>query len=234
VKSLRARRNVLKPCQQEPVIIWEPIPDLCTPAELENVREASKYVNVISPNGSELADFFATGADHMDREQMVSALVAADGSGSNDKAVVVRDGADGCRLYIGGRVVHLPAFHQTAIAVVDPTGGGNTFLGGLAMAVSRSVDPSEEATAQALGLSASLPPIMRTMISASIHATIAASYAIEQVGMPQLDVSDGNWNGSVYRNRHRTYLEREAQYLRTQLDIHPDSDGQMHSGLKSD
>jgi sugar/nucleoside kinase (ribokinase family) len=225
-KSLRARRSVLKPSQQGPVIIWEPIPDLCTPAELENVREASKYVDVISPNGSELADFFATGADHMDRHQMVSALVADDRSGTDDKAVVVRDGADGCRVYIGDRVVHLPAFHQTATAVVDPTGGGNTFLGGLAMAVSRSVDPSPEATIGALGLSASLPPTMSTMISASIHATIAASYAIEQVGMPQLDVSDGNWNGSAYRDRYRTYLEREAQYIRTQLD--------MYSGFKSD
>jgi sugar/nucleoside kinase (ribokinase family) len=216
-KTLRSRRVVLKPAQRRPVIIWEPIPDLCTPAELENVREASKYVDVISPNGSELAEFFATGAVNMTRQQMVSALVTDNGPWPSGKAVVVRDGADGCRVYLEGRVVHLPAFHQTAMAVVDPTGGGNTFLGGLAMAVSQSVDPPSDAAVRALGLGAKLSPFMCSMISASIHATIAASYAIEQVGMPRLNVPDGSWNGSAYRDRHQAYLKREAQYIHTQL-----------------
>lgn len=70
----------------------------------------------------------------------------------------------------------IPAYHQDASKVVDPTGGGNTFLGGFAVALARDEDVE---TAAAWG-------------------TVAASFAIEQVGPPVLGKSDGGeetWNG---------------------------------------
>lgn len=58
----------------------------------------------------------------------------------------------------------IPAFHTDKETVVDPTGGGNTFLGGLAVALARG----------------------KSLEEAAAWGCIAASFAIEQVGMPVL------------------------------------------------
>ena len=58
----------------------------------------------------------------------------------------------------------LPPYHTDSAKVVDPTGGGNTFLGGLGVALGRGEGVEE----------------------ASIWASVAASFAIEQVGVPTL------------------------------------------------
>lgn len=70
----------------------------------------------------------------------------------------------------------IPAFHTDAARVVDPTGGGNAFLGGLGVAYARGHKLEEAAR---LG-------------------SVAASFAIEQVGMPVLRVDENGretWNG---------------------------------------
>jgi len=69
-----------------------------------------------------------------------------------------------------------PSFHQGEVSVVDPTGGGNTFLGGLAVALARG----------------------KTIEEACAWGNVAASFAIEQIGVPVLGRDgDGNetWNG---------------------------------------
>jgi hypothetical protein len=69
----------------------------------------------------------------------------------------------------------VPPFHTEAEKVVDPTGGGNAFLGGLAVALARGKSVEE----------------------ACAWGSVAASFAIEQVGVPELGV-DGEgretWN----------------------------------------
>lgn len=73
--------------------------------------------------------------------------------------------------------------------VVDPTGGGNCFLGALAVALARGHDMHE----------------------ATAWASVAASFAIEQVGMPILSQDDeGNetWNGVCVRDRLRDFMTR--------------------------
>ncbi|KAH6688085.1 Ribokinase-like protein [Plectosphaerella plurivora] len=74
----------------------------------------------------------------------------------------------------------IPAYHRDPSKVVDPTGGGNSFLGGLAVALARGKDIEE----------------------AALWGSISASFAIEQIGVPALG-RDGTgketWNGaSVY------------------------------------
>jgi hypothetical protein len=74
--------------------------------------------------------------------------------------------------------------------VVDPTGGGNTFLGGLAVALARG-KPIEEACA---------------------WGHVAASFAIEQLGFPILGVDEEGretWNGVRVDDRLREFQERE-------------------------
>lgn len=80
----------------------------------------------------------------------------------------------------------IPAFFTKDDAaegrVVDPTGGGNTFLGGLAVALARG----------------------KTMEEAACWGSIAASFAIEQVGVPDLGKNaDGEetWNGDRVHDR---------------------------------
>ncbi|KXJ95396.1 Ribokinase-like protein [Microdochium bolleyi] len=58
----------------------------------------------------------------------------------------------------------IPAYHTDKDRVVDPTGGGNTFLGGLAVALARG----------------------KSLEEAAAWGAVAASFAIEQVGMPTL------------------------------------------------
>ncbi|KAH8719058.1 Protein MAK32 [Beauveria bassiana] len=83
----------------------------------------------------------------------------------------------------------IPAYHQDASKVVDPTGGGNTFLGGLSVALARDED----------------------IETAAVWGTVAASFAIEQVGPPTLRQNDGGeetWNGENPLARLREFQER--------------------------
>jgi hypothetical protein len=43
---------------KRPLFIWEPVPDLCVPSELDACRKALSYVDVISPNHAELCGSF--------------------------------------------------------------------------------------------------------------------------------------------------------------------------------
>lgn len=85
----------------------------------------------------------------------------------------------------------LPAYHEDQARVVDPTGGGNAFLGGLAVALARG----------------------HKLEKAVRHGIISASYAIEQVGMPTLVIDDRDtgqelWNGDTPGDRLRAYGAR--------------------------
>jgi sugar/nucleoside kinase (ribokinase family) len=83
----------------------------------------------------------------------------------------------------------VPAYHTDPSKVVDPTGGGNTFLGGLGVALARG-ESLEDAVA---------------------CATVAASFAIEQVGVPTIGRdAEGReaWNGHNVEDRLREFRER--------------------------
>ncbi|KAF5241710.1 hypothetical protein FAUST_3644 [Fusarium austroamericanum] len=83
----------------------------------------------------------------------------------------------------------IPAYHTEPSTVVDPTGGGNTFLGGLGVALARG-GSIEEAVA---------------------WGAVAASFAIEQVGVPTLGRdAEGceTWNGQNVEARLQEFRER--------------------------
>ncbi|KAK2614303.1 hypothetical protein N8I77_001144 [Diaporthe amygdali] len=237
-----------------PIIIWEPVPDLCTPDELLNLTNCLPLVDVCSPNHSELAGFMGdSGVDPETGEISTAAVEQACEQllGSmplSSFTLVVRAGEKGCYIAKNGgrknskksgskrrKKVHaahgglqpdtnmmslfagllqqsdeadgdddgaatfsfiqdeddeieidpgldkwIPAFFtkdDAAEKVVDPTGGGNTFLGGMAVALARG----------------------KTMEEAACWGSIAASFAIEQVGVPELgrdDDGEETWNGA--------------------------------------
>ena len=197
---------------ERPLVIWEPVPDLCTPAELANCLQALEEVNVISPNHNELASFFDGDAIDTLTGQVNRSFVEdcceswlERGIGRNaDGAVVVRAGKSGCYFATRNMSKWVPAFHQpgseqTLSKVKDPTGGGNAFLGGLAMGLVRG--------GQAPGL--------ENLEEAVIWGSVAASFAIEQVGIATLtsDAAGETWNGVRVQDRIESFRERLRTYV---------------------
>ncbi|KAF8476765.1 Ribokinase-like protein [Kalaharituber pfeilii] len=91
-------------------------------------------------------------------------------------------------------------------AVVDPTGAGNTFLGGLCVALAR---PDAFRLAVEYGL--------HRMVVAAAYGCVAAGFAVEQVGVPALTVVEEGgerWNGEEVEGRLRAFLERTRSVLR--------------------
>ncbi|KAL6881623.1 Ribokinase-like protein [Trichoderma longibrachiatum] len=83
----------------------------------------------------------------------------------------------------------IPAYFKDSKEVVDPTGGGNTFLGGMTVALARGKSYEE----------------------AAVWGTVAASFAVQQVGMPTLERRDDKtetWNGSVVLDRLHEFEAR--------------------------
>ncbi|KAF3767368.1 hypothetical protein M406DRAFT_39374 [Cryphonectria parasitica EP155] len=262
-----------------PTIIWEPVPDLCTPEELLNLTNCLPLVDVCSPNHSELASFMGDTAVDPDTGEISTAAVERACEqllGSmplSSFTLVIRAGEKGCYLAKnGGRrktpakegkggagngrrrrrkeighhgglqpdtdmmslfagllqqspsgpgdgegegeggggetysFIHeedneveidpgldrwIPAYWTKELAekVVDPTGGGNTFLGGLAVALARG----------------------KSLEEAACWGTVAASFAIEQVGVPSLgktEEGEETWNDVQVEARLRELHER--------------------------
>ncbi|KJX98829.1 pfkB family carbohydrate kinase (Mak32) like protein [Zymoseptoria brevis] len=191
---LSKRRN--KGLDERPVFIWEPVPGLCTAEELSRTLEANKVVDIVSPNHDELAAMFGTEHGSSVRVEMVEehALkmvehgIGQDGEG----AIVVRCGAVGCFVLSRRVKKWLPAYHMDGSKVVDPTGGGNGFLGGLAVGLVRTGD----------------------VVEASRWGSVSASLCIEQVGVPGLeDTGDGKgekWNGVDVLERLAKFRSRTS------------------------
>ena len=201
----------LKP-MDPPLFVWEPVPDSCTPTELPNVLKALKYVDVISPNHHELKMLFGeTDADPFLAcelailERQCNELLTS-GFGKKTSAVVVRRGERGCYVASDTRHSWLPAYHRPKDElhskkqkkwiqrVVDPTGGGNAFLGGFCV-----------------GLLVVKPIKMTHFEEAAICGSIAASFAIEQVGMPSVSFSSDGvelWNGENQSKRREKFEKR--------------------------
>lgn len=162
--------------------------------------EALRHVDVVSPNHGELGGFFGQVTDEKDHvnyrlieslcDQWLQGGIGPDSNGG----IVVRCGKDGCVVVRHGMRSWMPAYHQSADKVVDPTGGGNGFLGGLAVGLVRG----------------GAAPGIENLEEAAAWGSISASLAIEQVGMPVLETNgqEETWNGVKVQNRLAEYKKR--------------------------
>ncbi|KFY93849.1 hypothetical protein V498_04233 [Pseudogymnoascus sp. VKM F-4517 (FW-2822)] len=276
---LSLRRQTLYPLSPpKPLFIWEPVPDCCLPTELLATTAALGYVDICSPNHSELGTLMSSPASlsdgSVDRtfvEDAAEMLLAS--MPLSAVAIIVRCGADGCYIaQNGGRSAPthprptpsstsnlatpppppiktkkirggglaltadidmmslfadipssppsptsptssssipddddhhddstrdfglsswLPSYHTTPDKVIDPTGGGNAFLGALAVMHARGAGLEEAAR----------------------WGNVAASLAIEQVGMPVVSVDERGkerWNGVLVGERMKELECRSA------------------------
>lgn len=208
VRRILGRRTSelnLDPVKDRPWMIWEPAPDLCTPEELRNTYTALQYVDIISPNHDELAALFASTpyatpppkSSDFNRaavEMQTSQFLARGLGPTTSGAVVVRAGKEGCFVASLDKRKWLPAYHQSGEKVIDPTGGGNGFLGGFAVGLVRTKGE---------------------VVEAARWGSVAASLCIEQVGMPELTTQSKDktgegerWNGCSVKERLEEFRKR--------------------------
>ena len=186
---------------ETPLIVWEPMEHCCRPSQLPSVFEAMNLVDVFSPNDHELSALFKeedqgeSRIAHQDLQQYCKTLLTQ-GFGLKPSAVVIRMGEDGCFVATHTRNIALPAFHTPLKnvepegrtswknKVADPTGGGNAFLGGYCIGL--LMDGWHH-----------VGPGLTPFEGAALHGSVAASFAIEQSGMPKLTYREGQelWNG---------------------------------------
>ena len=197
----------------EPLFVWEPIPDTYTQDNVRAFMKASTLVDVMSPNLEELEALWGmkltrdSGFPNIEILEEQSHLMLFNG-GIRTKVVVVRMGAFGARVIQKDCSIHIDAYHQPFSAmktteeraawenkVNDPTGAGNAFLGGFCIGY---LDDSISVTDNVFERGA-------------IYGSVAASFAVEQVGTPILTSSpvEGpeNWNGESVRDRLNSYHE---------------------------
>lgn len=123
--------------------------------------------------------------------------------------IVIRGGAVGsCALYeSSGKLVEadVPAYHtaETASAVVDVTGGGNSYLGGLTAWLATHDEP---------GTTAPEEEVRQWLRGALASGGVSASFAIEQLALPRLESSSTaageTWNGDRPQRRLEELLAR--------------------------
>ena len=189
---------------ETPLVVWEPMEHCCRPSELPSVFEAMKFVDVFSPNDRELSALFKEDLDEgsiapQDLQRYCKALLEQ-GFGSKPGAVVIRMGEDGCFVASHTRDITIPAYHTPLKnvkledraswedKVADPTGGGNAFLGGYCIGL--LMDEWRD-----LGLT--------RFEGAALTGSVAASFAIEQPGLPKLTSHEEKelWNGEQSLDR---------------------------------
>jgi hypothetical protein len=214
---------------ERPLIVWEPVPDLCIPEELANFREAIRVVDIVSPNAEELAGFFTDRDPKPSETEMALEVLGYDIGPNSEGGLIVRQGDSGCTLHTRRRRLHLRAYHlpgtDASKWVTDPTGGGNAFLGGLGAGLTGKIHPYSELIDRVFAgaecsSSSSVSLGSRSRLASLVYAIIAASYAIEQPGMPVLSgqsLTEEKWNGESFGDRLATYLAREEEHIAEQL-----------------
>lgn len=180
---------------RRPLLVWEPAPLSCTANLLDQHIHAAGLIDVFSPNHIELLRLCGRSPISEDFEKDVIETCTAKflpPHRRNPKICLIRCGEHGALILersqsgsLGFTISWLRPFFSPdqAYRVVDATGGGNTFLGAFAVEY------------QLNGRSADL---------AACKASVAASFALEQIGPPVFE--DGRWNGVTVDERLGEYL----------------------------
>lgn len=184
----------------KPLMIYEPIPDRCIPAELPALREVLPFVYVLSPNAEEALSLlgYALPPTKVSIERAAAEFLSFGVGESGQGVVIIRSGPLGCFALTrahGGRWIEAYWSTEDSEKIVDVTGAGNSFLGGLAAGLYFTSDIYE----------------------ASLYATVSASFTIEQGGLPAItskkgDVQEYLWNGELPQLRLENLRARMSHY----------------------
>jgi sugar/nucleoside kinase (ribokinase family) len=171
ITALRKQQNF----NVRPLYVWEPQAKSCSPQTFQHHKAVVEKVDIFSPNHAELGSFFTPSSNgtvvfnKATVEQHARAFMPA--SPPRPFCTIIRCAEHGCFVLStsssGEESMWLPAYHLPGSnSVVDPTGAGNAFLGGAAMGYLQHGD----------------------FAMAAAYGSVAASFAVEKVGMP--DIAD--------------------------------------------
>ncbi|KAF9246977.1 Ribokinase-like protein [Melanogaster broomeanus] len=182
----------------KPILIYEPIPDRCVPKELPTLITALPSIAILSPNAEEAFGLLSlTSPITRDTVQTAAARFLELGVGESGKGhVIIRSGALGaCIAARETGCKWVDAFWTPADSqnVVDVTGAGNSFLGGLA---------------------AGLLLAKNDIYEAALYGSVSASFVIEQGGLPSVsanpDTGVEEWNGDSPQRRVDALRQRHS------------------------
>ncbi|KAG8526505.1 uncharacterized protein KY384_008705 [Bacidia gigantensis] len=216
-ESTKRKTNALY-CREYPTFVWEPMEHSCSPENYSDFRDAMKLVDVFSPNEDEFLKLIGvnTGAG---QELQIEGLCdqASNVLADCDVGIlVIRLGPRGVLISQSDddksvRHTLLPAYYDSASSnVVDVTGGGNAFLGAFCSGfVGQFLSPEHND--------------LDSVEMAGVLGSIAASFAIEQIGMPKIGVIknreeqsgyEEGWNGESVKARTLKFLDRNCKVHR--------------------
>jgi len=169
ITALRAHQGL----HLRPLYLWEPQAKSCCPETFEEHKTVVKNVDIFSPNHAELASFFTKSlcsAVLFDRgtiERQARAFLPS--VISHHLCILIRCAEHGCFVLSATpdeeKTTWMPPYHLPgSTSVVDPTGAGNAFLGGAAMGYLEHGD----------------------FLKAAAYGSVAASFAVETVGLPDI------------------------------------------------
>jgi len=182
-----------------PKTIFEPIPDRCVPAELPSLLQVLPYIDILSPNAEEALSLLSI-SDAPSKEVIEEACMRFLNYGVGPKGqghVIIRSGALGALVACREKPAKwIDAFwtEEDATKVVDVTGAGNSFLG---------------------GLSAGLYYADGDVYEATFYAAVSASFTIEQLSLPRLtskgpSMDQEEWNCDIPASRLQQLKARHA------------------------
>lgn len=195
--------------KNRPKIVWEPTPESCLPENWHILQKALKYCDIFSPNEVDSANLLGIDISESKSraKEFVSAFQEFQIGHDSQGWVVLRNGSDGC--LIGActsstnatsdavvpvrEILHLPSVQMKNGSVLDTTGAGNAFCGAAILEYYRTGN----------------------IIEACAKATVAASFVIQQHGLPaHTKNSEGIdlWNGESVFQRLKEYYEFLASH----------------------
>ncbi|KAJ7086671.1 Ribokinase-like protein [Mycena epipterygia] len=196
-----------------PTVIYEPIPDRCVPDELGPLVKVLPLIDILrcnlflltlgnlaklfSPNAEEALSLLSVSLPPTKKlieeasHKFLELGVGADGKG----CVIIRSGGLGACVATKDQTPRwVPAFwtSKDEDKIVDVTGAGNSFLGGLAAGLLLEDGDIYEAT---------------------FHASVSASFIIQQEGLPVISVANGatQWNGDTPQRRLKELRQRQVE-----------------------
>lgn len=110
---------------------FEPVPNLCRADEMPALEHVLPHCDIFSPNHTEAQAFFGGSQLVHPQKEAVEKLCGAFFERGAKDIIVIRCGsmgACGVRRSAPTDFLWVPAYHQDQTKVVDPTGGGNSFL----------------------------------------------------------------------------------------------------------
>jgi sugar/nucleoside kinase (ribokinase family) len=157
-----------------PWYVWEPQAKSCSPETFAYHKDIVERVDIFSPNHAELASFFTKSTssavvfDKETIEQQARAFLPS--TIRQPLCILIRCAEHGCFVLSATpwgeeKTAWMPPYHLSGSeSVVDPTGAGNAFLGGAAMGYLEHGD----------------------FFKAAAYGSVAASFAVETVGLPDI------------------------------------------------